>query len=181
MKIESTKIPGAYVIELSPHSDERGFFARTFCAETFRRHGMSPLVSQCNMTFTRKKGTIRGLHYQLAPAGEAKLLRCVRGAIFEVLVDMRPDSPTFLEYVGAELTQDNRRMLYIPEGCAAGCQTLTDDAEMAYHASEAYTPGVERGLRYDDPALGIEWPVPVTVVSEKDIAWPLCEVHAIRG
>ena len=181
MNIQSTRIPGAYIIDLSSHSDERGFFARTFCADTFRRHGLNPVVSQCNMTFTRKRGTIRGLHYQLPPASEAKLLRCVRGGIYEVLVDVRPDSPTYLQHLGVELTQENRRMLYIPEGCAAGCQSLTDDAEMAYHASEPYTPGAECGLRYDDPALGIEWPLPVAIVSEKDMAWALCEVHATRG
>jgi dTDP-4-dehydrorhamnose 3,5-epimerase len=140
---------------------------------------MNPVVSQCNITFTSRKGTIRGLHYQLPPASEAKLLRCVRGGIYEVLVDIRPGSPTYLEYIGVELTQENRRMLYIPEGCAAGCQALTDNAEMAYHASQPYTPGAECGIRYDDPAVNIQWPVPVTAVSEKDQAWPLLGIPAM--
>jgi dTDP-4-dehydrorhamnose 3,5-epimerase len=181
MKIASTRIPGAFIIDLTPHSDERGFFARTFCAEIFRQHGLNPVVSQCNMGFTHTKGTIRGLHYQLAPASEDKLLRCVRGAIYEVIVDMRPESRTFLEHIGVELTQDNRRMLYIPKGCAAGCQALTDNAETAYNASEPYTPGMERGLRYDDPVLAIKWPVQVTVVSEKDKAWPLYTADEVRA
>ena len=173
MKFTETKLKGAFIIELEERSDSRGFFARTFCAREFEEHGLKPAVVQCNMSYNHKKGTMRGMHYQVEPAMEAKLVRCTRGAVYDVIVDMRPDSPTYLEHIGVELTADNRVALYVPEMFAHGYLTLVDGAEVFYQVSEFYTPGTERGLRYDDPALGIDWPVPIEVISEKDAAWAL--------
>lgn len=133
---------------------------------------MNTRTVQCNLSFNHRAGTLRGMHYQAPPATETKLVRCVRGAIFDVIVDLRPNSPTFLQHVGVELTAENRRALYVPELFAHGYQTLTDDTEVLYMVGEFYTPGAERGLRYDDPALGIAWPLPVSAISEKDLAWP---------
>lgn len=166
-------IAGAYIIDPDFKSDHRGFFARMFCAETFEEHGLKLTVAQCNSSFSYKKGTIRGLHYQTPPAPEAKLIRCTQGAIYEVIVDVRIDSPTYLKHVGVELTAESRRMLYIPEMCAAGCQALTDEAEASYQVSSFYSPQYERGIRFDDPLLGIVWPLRVTELSEKDCSWPL--------
>lgn len=173
MKFTETKLKGAFIIELEERTDSRGFFARTFCAREFEEHGLKPAVVQCNMSYNHKKGTMRGMHYQIEPAMEAKLVRCTRGAVYDVIVDMRPDSPTYLQHIGVELTADNRKALYVPEMFAHGYLTLVDGAEVFYQVSEFYTPGTERGLRYDDPALGIEWPVPIEVISEKDAAWAL--------
>ncbi len=173
MKFTETKLKGAFIIELEERSDSRGFFARTFCAREFEEHGLKPAVVQCNMSYNHKKGTMRGMHYQVEPAMEAKLVRCTRGAVYDVIVDMRPDSPTYLEHIGVELTADNRVALYVPEMFAHGYLTLVDGAEVFYQVSEFYTPGTERGLRYDDPALGIDWPVPIEVISEKYAAWAL--------
>ena len=172
MTFTPATIYGSYVIDLDPHYDSRGFFARTFCANTFAEHGLKLQVAQCNLTFNRRRGTLRGLHFQLPPMTEAKLLRCTSGAIYEVIVDMRPHSPTFLAHAGVELTSSNRRLLYVPEMCAAGYQALTDEAEAAYHVSEAYAPQLERGLRFDDPQFKIAWPLPITELSEKDRSWP---------
>jgi dTDP-4-dehydrorhamnose 3,5-epimerase len=173
MRFIETPLRGAFIIELEPHRDQRGFFARTFCSEEFITHGLNPRVVQCNWSFNYEKGTLRGMHYQTHPAPEAKLVRCVQGAIYDVLVDMRPDSPTYLRHFGVELSAENRRSLYVPEMFAVGYQSLTDSTEVAYQISEFYTPSTERGFRYNDPAFGIEWPLPVTVISEKDAAWPL--------
>ena len=172
MKFVPMPIPGAYIIDLEPIADHRGFFARGFCARTFAERGLTPVVGQCNISFNYRKGTIRGLHYQVPPAAEAKLLRCTRGAIYEVMLDLRPESPTYLEHAGVELSDDNRRLLYIPEMCAAGCQALTDRAELAYHTSAFYTPECERGIRYNDSAFAIRWPLAVSELSEKDKSWP---------
>ena len=172
MRFVETALNDAYVIELDLLEDERGFFARTFCAREFTEHGLKPVTAQSNLSFNHREGTLRGMHYQLPPAAEAKLVRCTRGAIHDVIVDMRPESATYLSHVGVELSEDNRRALYVPELFAHGYQTLTDRAEVIYQVSEFYTPGQESGLRYDDPALGIEWPLPVSVISEKDAAWP---------
>lgn len=180
MIFTETNLPGAYLVELEKREDERGFFARMFCANEFVEHGLEPAVAQGNMSFSREKGTLRGMHYQVPPAEETKLIRCVRGAIHDVIVDVREDSPTYLQHYGVELSADNRKALYVPKGFAHGCLTLADDTEILYLVSEFYTPGHERGLRYDDPALGIEWPVEVTVVSEKDASWPLVEAGARR-
>ena len=171
MKFTETKLKGAFIIDLELRNDDRGGFARTFCAKEFEEHGLKPSVAQCNLSFNYKAGTLRGMHYQVAPACETKLVRCTKGAIYDVIIDMRPESPTYKQHIGVELTAENRRALYVPELFAHGYQALTDDAEVVYQVGEFYTPGYERGLRYDDPAFNIAWPVPVTVISEKDASW----------
>ncbi len=175
MIFTSTKLPGAFIIDLEEKSDARGFFARTFCADEFTAHGLKPTVAQCNLSFNHKKGTLRGMHYQILPAAETKLIRCTQGAIYDVIVDMRPESPTYLSHIGVELSAENRRALYVPEMFAHGYQALTDGAEVVYQVGEFYTPGYERGLRYDDPILGISWPLNATEMSDKDRNWPLLE------
>jgi len=170
-----TPLRGAFVVDLERREDQRGFFARTFCAREFAAHGLEPAVAQCNLSFNRGKGTLRGLHYQAPPMGEVKLVRCGRGAIYDVIVDLRPDSPTYRRHVGVELNEENRRALYIPKDIAHGFQTLTGEAEALYQMSKFYAPGYERGLRYDDPALGIAWPLPVSEISERDASWPLLD------
>ena len=178
MIFAETPLSGAFVIELEPVADSRGFFARTFDAREVEARGMRPLVAQCNLSFNTVKGTLRGLHMQLPPATEPKLVRCTRGAIYDVIVDMRPDSPTRLQHFGVQLTADNRRQLYVPDLFAHGYLSLTDHAEVAYQVGEFYSPGHERGFRHDDPALAIEWPTAVTVISDKDASWPLIEAGA---
>ena len=173
MNISSTPLSGVAVVELERKQDDRGFFARTFDRTAFAEAGLEPIVEQCNLSFNHRAGTLRGMHFQVAPATEAKLVRCTAGAILDVVVDVRPDSPTYLQHYAAELTADNRRALYVPPMFAHGYQALTDGAEVSYQVSEAYTPGTERGLRHDDPALGLHWPLPVSVISPKDAAWPL--------
>jgi dTDP-4-dehydrorhamnose 3,5-epimerase len=173
MIFSETAVQDAFVVDLEPRSDQRGFYARTFCAREFEAHGLSPAVAQGGLSYNRRRGTLRGMHYQVAPAAEAKLVRCVGGAILDVIVDLRPDSPTYLRHVAVELSVANRRALYVPPLCAHGFQTLTDDAEVSYQMSEFYAPAQERGVRYDDPALGIAWPLPVSEISAKDAAWPL--------
>ena len=179
MKFTTTAVPGVAIIDLELRGDDRGFFARTFCREEFVAAGLEPLVEQCNLSFNHLAGTLRGMHLQVAPAPEAKLVRCTRGAIVDIIVDLRDDSPTRLQHVAVELTADNRRALYVPAYFAHGYQTLTDDTEVVYQVSGAYTPGTERGLRHDDPALGLTWPVPVTSISEKDQSWPLLSEQPI--
>ena len=171
MLIYPTALTGAFVVELDIREDDRGGFARTFCAKEFEECGMKPVVAQCNLSYNIKKGTLRGMHYQLPPAAETKLIRCTQGAIFDVIIDMRPDSPTYKQHFGIELTSDNRKALYVPELFAHGYQALTDGAEVIYQVGEFYSPGYERGIRYDDPAFGIEWPIPVTLISDKDNNW----------
>jgi dTDP-4-dehydrorhamnose 3,5-epimerase len=173
MRLKATPISGAYVIDLSPREDDRGFFSRLFCADTFRQHGLNPCVAQQNMSFNYRAGTIRGLHYQAAPATEAKLMRCTRGAIFDVIVDLRPGSETYQQWFGIELSEANRLALYVPELFAHGYQALMPGTEVIYHASTAYSPEHERGIRPDDPALAITWPLPPSDVSAKDASWPL--------
>ena len=175
MRFTETALPGAWIIDVEPHADERGFFARGFCADEFTAHGLNPVVAQTNLSANTRAGTLRGMHYQVPPAPEAKLVRCARGAIHDVIVDMRPDSPTHRQWIGVDLTEDNNRALYVPELFAHGFLTLADDTFVTYQVSQAYTPGTERGLRYDDPALGIAWPAPVQVISDKDAAWPLLQ------
>src|SRR5829696_3793740 len=159
MKFIETKLQGAFIIELEERTDARGFFARTFCAHEFEDHGLKPAVAQCNMSYNYKKGTMRGMHYQIAPATESKLVRCTNGAVYDAIVDLRPDSPTYLQHIGVELTASNRRALYVPEMLAHRYLPLTDDAEVFYQVSEFYAPGTGRGLRDNDPARNIEWPV----------------------
>ncbi len=173
MHFTQTALPGAYVIDLEPFGDDRGFFARAFCVREFEERGLQAHVEQCNLSFNHRAGTLRGMHYQVPPATEAKLVRCVRGAIHDVIVDLRPGSDTYGEHVGVELSADDRRALYVPPLFAHGYQALTDGAEVLYQVSRAYSPEHERGLRHDDPALGIRWPLPVTVISQKDASWPL--------
>lgn len=175
MRFEQTPVTGAFVVELEPRGDERGFFARAFCAREFAEHGLEPHVVNANMAHSVAAGTTRGLHYQDVAAPEAKFFRTVRGATFNVVVDMRPTSPTYRQWFGVELTADNRRGLYIPPVCAAGYQTLVDDTEIMYLASGFYSPSAERGVRQDDPAIGIAWPRERAVVSDKDRAWPLLD------
>jgi dTDP-4-dehydrorhamnose 3,5-epimerase len=173
MRFTETSLPGAWLVDLEPREDERGFFARTFDAREFEEHGLRPMVAQCNLSYNRTRGTLRGLHFQVAPATEAKYLRCIRGEIHSVIVDLRPDSPTYLRHFATQLSAASRRAIYVPDMFAASFQTLADDSEIAYQVSEYYTPATERGLRYNDPALGIEWPLPVAVISDKDASWPL--------
>jgi dTDP-4-dehydrorhamnose 3,5-epimerase len=168
-----TNLPGVVVVDLELHQDDRGFFARTFCREEFETAGLAPLVEQCNLSYNHRAGTLRGMHYQVEPALEAKLVRCTAGGVVDQVVDVRPSSPTYLQSFSVELTAQNRRALYVPPMLAHGYQTLVDGAEVAYQVSERYRPGTERGLRHDDPALGLHWPLPVTVLSAKDAAWPL--------
>lgn len=172
MKFTETNCSGAWIIDIEEISDDRGFFARTFCRDEFRAHKLKDVTAQCNLSFNHEAGTLRGMHYQLPPATEVKLVRCTRGAIFDIIVDLRPGSPTYLEHVGVELSADNRRALYVPDLFAHGYQTLTPDAEVTYQVTEFYTPGYERGIRHDDPALGLSWPLPVSVISPKDASWP---------
>lgn len=181
MRITPTDLPGAALVELELRGDERGFFARTFCRQEFLDAGLEPLVEQCNLSYNHRAGTLRGMHYQVEPAPEAKLVRCTRGAIVDVIVDMRPESPAYLRHIAVELTAENRTALYVPPLFAHGYLTLTDGAEVVYQVSAAYAPGTERGLRHDDPALGIDWPVPVEVISPKDAAWPLLDPAAERA
>jgi dTDP-4-dehydrorhamnose 3,5-epimerase len=169
---EPAGLTGAYIIDLEPRGDERGFIARQFCAAEFAAHGLRTGVEQANVSRSAMAGTMRGLHYQNAPHAESKLVRCVRGALFDVLVDLRPDSPTFRKWVGFELSAENMRQIYVPPGCAHGFLTLTDDVEALYLNSAAYAPQAEGGLRYDDPGIGIEWPGEIRVISDKDRSWP---------
>lgn len=168
MIFTETKLTGAFIIELERLEDNRGFFARAWSKSDFEEQGLSSRVVHANLSFNHKKGTLRGMHYQIAPHREVKLVRCTRGAIFDVIVDLRPSSPTFRSWFGVELSADNYRMLYVPKSFAHGYQTLTDDAEVYYQVSEYYHPESERGVRWDDPAFGIEWPLAVTEISEKD-------------
>jgi dTDP-4-dehydrorhamnose 3,5-epimerase len=173
MILTPTKLAGAFLVDLERREDERGFFARAWCADEFAGQGLSTLIAQCNLSFNAHKGTLRGLHFQVAPYEEVKLIRCTRGAIYDVIVDLRPESPTHMRWIGVELTADNRRALYVPEGFAHGYQTLVDGTETFYQVSEAYAPGAEGGVRWDDPAFGIEWPdAAPRIISPKDRAWP---------
>ncbi len=181
MIFNQTELKDAFIIELEQKGDRRGFFARTFCAQEFEAHGLKSTVAQCNLSFNYKKGTLRGMHYQIPPAAETKLIRCIRGAIYDVIIDMRPESPTFLQYIGVELSAENHKALYVPEMFAHGYQALTDETEILYQVTEFYTPGYERGLRYDDPFFNIKWPEEVTEISEKDLNWSLMRMMSVGG
>ncbi len=171
MLFTETIIPGVFVIELEKREDARGYFARAWCQKEFAAQGLPKFV-QTNMSLCRQKGTIRGLHYQVAPHGEAKYMRCIAGAIFDVVVDIRPASPSYMKWFGIELTAANKKAIFVPEGLPHAYQALTDDAEVIYSASCFYTPGAERGLRWNDPAFSIEWPIREAIVSDKDAKWP---------
>jgi dTDP-4-dehydrorhamnose 3,5-epimerase len=172
MRFTETTVHGAYLVEIERLADDRGFFGRGWCRREFETHGLTSTLAQANIGFSLKRGTLRGLHYQLAPYQEAKLVRCTMGVIYDVVVDLRRDSPTWLRWHGVELTAHNRHMLYVPEGCAHGYQTLVDDTEVLYQTSEFYVPEYAGGVRYDDPAFQIHWPTAVQVISEADRRWP---------
>jgi len=172
MIFSETKLQGAFVMDLERHEDERGFFARAFCQREFQAYGLNPVIAQANIGFNRYKGTVRGMHFQYPPSAETKLVRCSRGAVLDTIVDLRPESPTYLHHVSVELSADNHRGIFIPERFAHGYQTLEDHTETTYQVGEFYTPGAEGGLLFDDPRLGLTWPLPVTVISEKDRRWP---------
>lgn len=175
MLFTETKLKGAFIVDLEARGDARGFFGRAFCQREFEAHGLNTSIAQANISFSINKGTIRGLHFQYPPAAETKFVRCTRGAILDVIVDLRPESPTYLQHVAVELTADNRRGLYVPERFAHGFQVLDDRSEATYQVGEFYTPSAESGLRYDDPRLGIEWPTEATDLSDKDRTWPLLD------
>lgn len=172
MLFTATELAGAYIVDLERREDERGFFARTWCQHEFEQQGLVARIAQANMSYNHTRGTLRGMHFQRPPFAETKLVRAVRGAIYDVIVDLRPDSPTYKGWIGVELTADNRRALFVPEGFAHGFQTLEDNTDVIYQVSAFYTPGAEGGLRHDDPAFAIRWPLPVTVISDKDAGWP---------
>lgn len=173
MKFHKTPLMGAYIIEAEPHADARGLFARTFCAEEFMTHGLETQFVQANLCRNVTMGVIRGMHFQKGDDAEVKLVRCVSGAIYDVIVDIRTESPTFLQWYGAELSGDNGLAMYVPRGFAHGYQSLTEESTVHYMVSAAYAPGSEGGLRFDDPALAIDWPLEVAGISGKDAKWPL--------
>jgi dTDP-4-dehydrorhamnose 3,5-epimerase len=172
MVCRETKLPGVCEIELEPHQDDRGFFARAWCQKEFEAHGLNPRLVQCNVSFNIVKGTLRGMHYQAPPWAESKLVRCTKGAIYDAVIDLRPHSPTYKEWVGRVLTAANRHMLYVPEGCGHGFLTLEADTEVFYQMSEFYNPESARGVRWDDPTFQIAWPEKVVVISERDRTYP---------
>ncbi len=171
MIFKETKLRGAFTIDIEPREDNRGFFARVFCQRELQEHGLKPVIAQANIAFNTRKGTLRGMHFQYPPAPETKLVRATRGAILDIIVDLRPESPTYLQHVAVELTADNRRALYVPERFAHGYQALEDGTETSYQVGEFYTPAAEGGLRFDDRRLGLTWPLPIGEVSAKDSAW----------
>ena len=172
MTFHETRIPGVFEIHIEPQQDERGFFARTWCREEFKSHALNPQLVQCSISFNKRKGTLRGLHYQIAQYREGKLVRCTQGSIYDVALDLRMDSPTFKHWTAATLSAANRNMLYIPEGCAHGFLTLENETEVFYQMSQVYNAESARGVRWDDPAFGIAWPETVQVISERDRAYP---------
>jgi dTDP-4-dehydrorhamnose 3,5-epimerase len=172
MRFMDTSLPGAFIVDIEAHADARGFFARTWCRDEFARHGIDTALEQCNISFNKRRGTLRGMHYQAAPYGEAKLVRCTRGRIYDVLVDLRPESPAFRHWIAVELSAENRRMVYAPAGVAHGFQTLEDDCELFYQMSVAYHPDATRGVRWNDAAFGIEWPFDAPILSVRDRLFP---------
>jgi dTDP-4-dehydrorhamnose 3,5-epimerase len=172
MEFLETKLAGVFEIRIEPMSDERGFFARTWCEKEFQSHGLNSSIAQCSASFNNRKGTLRGMHYQAPPFAEMKVVRCGKGAIFDVVVDLRFESSTFKDWIGVELTAENHKMLYVPEGCAHGFLTLEDETEVVYQISEFYHAESARGVRWDDPAFRIEWPMPPEVMSERDRTYP---------
>jgi dTDP-4-dehydrorhamnose 3,5-epimerase len=172
MVFTETVLPGAYLVDVEPREDERGFFARTWCRREFEVHGLTARLVQCNTSLNRVKGTLRGIHYQAAPHAEAKLIRCTSGSVFDVVVDLRPDSPTYRRHASAVLSAENRRALYIPEGFGHGFLTLADNTEVFYQMSEFYEPAAARGARWNDPAFEIPWPAPIVQMSERDRTYP---------
>jgi dTDP-4-dehydrorhamnose 3,5-epimerase len=172
MKFTEIKLKGAFIVEIEKLSDERGFFARSWCQKEFEAHGLNSNLVQANVSFNFKKGTLRGMHYQIEPYQESKLIRCTRGAIYDVIIDLRTDSPTYKQWAGVELTADNYTMFFVPQDFAHGFQTLADETEITYQVSQFYTPGSEKGIRFDDLAFNIQWPQAATIISDKDRTWP---------
>jgi dTDP-4-dehydrorhamnose 3,5-epimerase len=172
MVFNEAKLPGAFIVELEKFEDPRGFFARAWCKNEFESHGLASTVMQANLSYNRSKATLRGMHYQIEPFAETKLLRCISGAIYDVIIDLRPASKTYKQWLGVELSAKNRKMIYVPQGFAHGFISLESNTEVLYHVSQFYSQCHERGVRYDDPAFGIEWPLGVEVISEKDRSWP---------
>jgi dTDP-4-dehydrorhamnose 3,5-epimerase len=181
MTFTNTPLDGALVIDLAPIADDRGYFSYLYCAKQAAAHGIATNVAQVKLSYNKRRGTLRGMHYQIPPAAETKLVRCTRGAVYDVIVDLRPNSRTYLKHFGIELSAEQHRTLYVPALFAHGYQTLTDDAEVTYQVDEFYAPQHERGLRYDDPRLGLRWPLPVSVISPKDASWPLLEANGSPG
>lgn len=180
MIFQEMKIGGAFVLEIEKVEDERGFFARSWCQKEFQMHSLVSYLVQANISFNKQKGTLRGMHYQARPYGEAKVVRCTRGMIFDVIIDLRPESATFKQWIGVELTADNYRMLYVPENCAHGYITLEDRTEVTYLVSQFYRRDFEQGVRYDDPAVGVRWPIEVRAISEKDRSWPYVSIENLE-
>jgi dTDP-4-dehydrorhamnose 3,5-epimerase len=179
MKFTETNLKGAYIIDLERREDSRGFFARSFCQHEFAEHGLKTVIAQSNVAFNLKKGTLRGMHFQYPPAPETKLVRCTRGAILDIIVDLRPESATYLQHIAVELSEENGRSLYVPERFAHGYQALRDMTETSYQVGEFYAPDTEGGLPYDDPRLALSWPLPITTISDKDAVWkPLSEIES---
>jgi dTDP-4-dehydrorhamnose 3,5-epimerase len=178
MIFTATLLDGAWLIDLEPREDERGFFARIWCRQELAAQGLDAEIAQESLSFNRHRGTVRGLHFQRSPYEETKIVRCTHGGIFDVIVDLRPQSPSYLRWQGFELTAENRKALYVPKGFAHGFQTLTDSAEIVYQISEFYAPNSAGGYRYDEVAFGVEWPLSVTVISERDLSWPAFKAGA---
>ena len=177
MIFKETSLKGSYVLTLEPVEDERGWFTRTYCKNEFLAIGRNKEWVQMNHSFTKQKGTVRGMHYQRPPYGEIKLVRCIAGSVYDVIIDLRSDSKTFLQYFGIELSASNKKMIYIPEGFAHGFQTLSNDAELVYHHSQFYLPGVEAGVKYNEPAIKIKWPLEITSISDRDNSHPLIDAN----
>ncbi len=175
MIFTETALPGAFIIDIERRGDDRGYFARVFCQEEFAEHGLKPVIAQANIAYNATKGTLRGMHFQFPPHAETKLVRCTRGAILDIIVDLRPESPTYLQHVAVELSNANQRALYVPERFGHGYQALEDDTETSYQVGEFYAPKYEGGLRYDDPRLALEWPLPVGEMSPKDQGWTMLD------
>ena len=172
MLFQPTNLADAYLIQLETITDDRGFFARAWCVEEFAAHGLDTALVQCNLSFNKQQGTVRGMHYQMMPFAETKVVRCIRGALYDVIIDLRPTSPTYLQWLGVSLSAENRTALYVPQGFAHGFQTLTDETEVFYQMSAFYAPEYARGVRWNDPRFGIVWPLPVTVMAGKDQSYP---------
>lgn len=179
MIFTETKLKGAYIIDVKRLEDERGFFGRSFCQREFEAFGLNTNAVQANVSFNKKRATLRGMHTQLPPYRESKLVRCTRGAIWDAIVDLRPESETFKQWIGVELTADSYRMLFVPEGFGHGFITLEDNTDVTYQVTGFYTPGAERGFRWDDPAFGIQWPIQPEIISDKDQAAPLFDMSAL--
>ena len=179
MIFKETKIKGPYIISLDKHEDERGFFARSFCQKEFKEHGTDFNVAQCNISYNKEKGTLRGMHYQSAPFGEAKLIGCIRGRIYDVIIDLRKDSDTYCKWISAELSEENHNILYVPKGFAHGFQTLEDNTTVFYQMSDFFHPECAKGIRWDDPLFSIDWPLKDKIISEKDKTYPLFKKNKI--